>query len=423
MNGGSRITVTGTFCSLNKGDAAMRMALTSELRKAIPNCHITVMTPFPEIDRAAYSSDQVLRCSRRRPIRAAAMILRALAWRAARRLLGRDMPAILNEELRVYRQSDLVVDLSGDGLTEEYGVKCLFSHLVPIILGKLLGKPVFVCAQTIGPLHRTGSVCRWLLKKVDGISARERLTFDYLSKIGLNGVSLALTADIGFLLEPIPDEQAKEILIRERVPLDRPLVGFAISRLPGHVRGTRQSQEPSKIEMEMAEVLDAVAAMGLQPVIVSHTTGPGERRDDRRAAVRVANLARRPLRIAVLLGDYSAEETKGVIKQMELFVGMRMHSCIAALSSGVPTISIAQGPKAYGVMNLCQQGRWVIDIRQVTAERVTAMIREAWEARAATRESLCAQMPAIRALAQENVAIIKRLLKCEDKLRQAVPQV
>jgi len=403
--------VTGTFCSLNKGDAAMRVALTNALRKAIPNCHITVMTPFPELDRGAYNCDQVRQCSRRRPLRASAMILRALCWRGARRVFGRDRAGILSDELKVYRESDIVVDLSGDGLTEEYGVKCLLSHLVPIILGKLLGKPVFVCAQTIGPLGKTRSICRWLLRKVDGVSAREKLTFDYLSRIGMNGASVSLTADVGFLLDPVPDERARQILASEEVPFDKPLAGFAVSRLPGHVRGEAGSGGPSRLETHVAKVLDAAVGMGLRPVLVSHTTGPGEWRDDRRTASRVAKLARSSTEIRVLLGDYSAQETKGIIGQMDLFVGMRMHSCIAALSSRVPTISIAQGPKAYGIMSLCGQDRWAIGVEEMTAERLIGLMQEAWQCRDAIRESLRLQIPMARSLAQENIAIIQRLLQ------------
>ena len=414
---GSRIIIGGTFCSLNKGDAAMRIAMVDELRRAIPDCRVTVMTPFPELDRSAYSADQVLECSRRRPFRATAMVLRALIWRAARFITERDCAFVLDNELKAYREADLVIDLSGDGLTEEYGAKCILSHMVPIVIGKLLKKHVFVCAQTIGPFYKTRYVSRWALSKADIISAREQTTMDYLNTIGLVAPKLVLTADMAFLMRPAPLERARGILEAEGVRTDRPLVGLSVSKLPGHVLDKAEYQKPQELEATIASVLDQVVEMGLRPVFISHVSGPGLNRDDRTTAKRVAGLARHCDEVEVLSGEYTPEETKALIGQTELFVGMRMHSNIAALSMGVPTISIAYGPKAHGIMGQAGQDRWVVGIRDVNPESLGRLIRDAWDQREAVRESLRLSMPNVNALAEENVNIAKTMLNG----RAAVP--
>jgi colanic acid/amylovoran biosynthesis protein len=409
-----RIVITGTFCALNKGDAAMRIALTDALREAIPGCHITLTTPFPEIDSPTYTGDRIIRCSRRRPLKLAGLLVRAACWRVLYGVFRFDFRPILNEELRAYRDSGVVVDLSGDGLTEEYGVKCVYSHLAPILMGKLLARPVFVCAQTIGPLRKTTGLCRWLLKRVDRLTAREKLTLDHLSKLGISGPRVSLAADMAFLMRPAPRERVSGILAREGVPLDKPLVGFSVSRLPGHLFDVSAGRTPGNVEMEMAGVLDRVVEMGLQPVMISHVTGPGERRDDRLEAVRIASLARSSSSIATILGDYSPEEIKGVISRMEVFVGVRMHSCIAGLSTGIPTISIAYGPKAFGIMGLAGQESRTLDIREVTTDRLFSLIEDTWRNREAVRESLRTEMPRVLAMAGQNVAIIEELLALQS---------
>ena len=413
-NRGKRIVITGTFCALNKGDAAMRIALTDALRRSIPGCHITITTPFPDIDSPTYTGDRIVRCSRRRPLRLGWLLVRAACWRALYGLFRWDASWALNEELRVYRDSDLVVDLSGDGLTEEYGVKCIISHLAPIVLGKLLARPVFVCAQTIGPLHKTAGLCRWLLKRVERVTARERLTLDYLATLGIDGPGVSIAADMAFLMRPASRDRVAEILAKEGVPLDKPLIGFSVSRLPGHLFDVSAGRTPGNVEMEIAGALDRVVAMGLQPVLISHVTGPGERRDDRLEAVRIASLAKSSSRVATILGDYSPEEIKGVISRMDVFVGVRMHSCIAGLSTGVPTISIAYGPKAFGIMGLAGQESRTLDIRQVTADRLFGLIEDTWRGRQVVRESLSAEMPSVLGLADRNIGIIKELLGVES---------
>ncbi|MDO8587687.1 MAG: polysaccharide pyruvyl transferase family protein [Armatimonadota bacterium] len=408
---GRRIVITGTFCALNKGDAAMRIGLTDALLRAMPDSQITLMSPYPEIDSPTYAGGRIVRCSRRRPLKFALTLAKAALWRAYYRVFRKDPPWGLNEELRAYRDSDVVVDLSGDGLTEEYGPKCIYSHLAPIVLAKLLGKPVFVCAQTIGPLRKTLRLSRWLLRRVDRVSAREQRTLDYLAKLGINGSTVSLSADVAFLMAPAPADRARRILADEAVPFDKPLVGLSVSRLPGHALDSFGPNSQVDLEVELAETLDRMVEMGLRPVMISHVTGPGERRDDRLAALRIAAMAKSRSQIVTLLGDYAPEEIKAVISQMEMFVGVRMHSCIAALSTFVPTISIAYGPKAFGIMSQVGQADRALDIRELTADKLTRLVEETWRKRDLIRESLRARMPKVRVLAERNVEIIQELVK------------
>lgn len=411
-----RILLTGTFCSLNKGDAAMRIALTDALHKAIPGCHVGIMTPYPELDANAYRCDELIACSRRRPARALMMVIRAGVWNIFHKLrLNPDF--ILDAELRKYRESDVVVDLSGDGLTEEYGAKCLLAHLIPIILGELLCRPVFVCAQTIGPLKKTRLISKWALKKADVVTARERLTLNYLTDLGLTKRTLSLVADLAFLMEPTTPDGAREVLKREGVPMDKPLIGLSVSKLPGHLLGDKTGEKISKTEAEIAKTLDKIMEMGIHPVFISHATGPGDRRDDRRAAFRVAALTSTPENVTVLKEEYSPEKTKAIIGLMDMFVGVRMHSCIGALSMNVPTISIAYGPKAFGIMGLAGQRERTIDIREITAEKLFSLIQQTWESRSQVSESLRAEMIRVFALSEQNVEIIRGLLhdsSCAD---------
>lgn len=405
-----RVLVTGTFCSLNKGDAAMRIAMADELKRLLPNCHVVITTPYPEIDSSAYRCDAIMLCSRRRPTRVANMLLRSILWRCLHPVIGKHADCILDKELRAYRSSDIVIDLSGDGITEEYGPKCLVAHVVPVMLGELLKRPTFICAQTIGPLHKTRGLCAWLFKHADMVTAREKITFDYLSNMGINSKKLSLTADMAFLMAPASAERGREILEREGVPFDKPIIGFSISRLPGHILGSEEGADSTCLEREFARTLDQIAAMGIRPVFISHTTGPGERRDDRVAASRVAELTKPESGVFALKGDYSAEEIKAVIGQMDVFCGVRMHSCIGAMSMRVPTISIAYGPKAYGIMSLAGQEQWMIDIRKASSENLLPLVRRIWQQKTEVKRSLEENMVRVQSLARQNLDIVKQLL-------------
>jgi colanic acid/amylovoran biosynthesis protein len=92
--------------------------------------------------------------------------------------------------------------------------------------------------------------------------------------------------------------------------------------------------------------------------------------------------------------EYNAAETKWIISQMALFAGARTHSTIAALSSGVPTLSFAYSIKAQGInrdifghTNYCMEPT-DLDAKAV-ASRITSMLDES----AAIRRDLAGRTP------------------------------
>ena len=93
-----------------------------------------------------------------------------------------------------------------------------------------------------------------------------------------------------------------------------------------------------------------------------------------------------------------------------------MHSCIGALSSGVPAAGLAYSLKAQGVFETCGLGEHVADLRTLDEEETLATLWSSFERRAATRRSLAERLPGIRDLAREELE-----LSFEPGTRPAVP--
>ncbi len=96
-----------------------------------------------------------------------------------------------------------------------------------------------------------------------------------------------------------------------------------------------------------------------------------------------------------LLGEYSAKEYKGIISRCELFIGGRMHSVIAAMSSGVPPVLIQYSHKARGVMDLMGLPQLVWDYRSPENE-LLELIQLVWDQRSAIRTFLAERMVTVR---------------------------
>ena len=76
-----RFVLTGTYNSCNKGDAAMELAATQGIVSRYPDSEVTILSPFPELDRPFYAPIPVERCNRRRLIIATVDLIRAMVWR------------------------------------------------------------------------------------------------------------------------------------------------------------------------------------------------------------------------------------------------------------------------------------------------------------------------------------------------------
>ncbi|HER44414.1 MAG TPA: polysaccharide pyruvyl transferase family protein, partial [Candidatus Eisenbacteria bacterium] len=98
-------------------------------------------------------------------------------------------------------------------------------------------------------------------------------------------------------------------------------------------------------------------------------------------------------RITLVPPVLNGAETKWVIARMSVFAGARTHSTIAALSSGVPTISLAYSMKARGInRDIYGHLDWCIEPGEITpglvAETFDRMSRERERVAARLRDAI-----------------------------------
>jgi len=99
-------------------------------------------------------------------------------------------------------------------------------------------------------------------------------------------------------------------------------------------------------------------------------------------------------------------EIKYIIGTCELFIGSRMHACIAALSQGVPAVGIAYSPKFLGVLASIGAGELVADPRTLSADRILDQVDRVFLGRAEIRHRLEQSMPTVRAKTRDVLADI-----------------
>lgn len=392
----SRFTValTGTYNSCNKGDAAMQLAMSSQLAQRFGDDVRTIIySPFPEMDAPFYPDVPVKFDDRRR-------LIRSTLGLAAGQLK------------REFAAADLVIDLSGDMLTEDYGPHVAWSHFLPLLRAKQAGTPYMLAAQSIGPFKLTTPIARHVIGNAAAVTVRDAISRDYLGTLGLTEPLVRQTADMAFLLPSIAADEAERHIADTGLDPAKPTLAVSLSRLVAK-RYDKRHGDGAFVALIAKDLAALVREHGMQLLFVAHVTGPSESKDDRLIAREV--LAKMQVSgIALFDRDARPEELKGVIGRCHATIGCRMHANIASLSSKVPVLAMAYSHKTPGIMRACGLEDMVLDVDHFEPGEFGAMASRLVRERDALAQQLAHPVEQQVAAARENVDIVARLLGADQ---------
>ena len=234
-----------------------------------------------------------------------------------------------------------VLSVGGDNYSLDYGVPALFTDLDDIAIEKK--RPIIIWGASVGPFDKIpeyeGYMARHL-REVSGIFARESATIDYLRGIGVVE-NVYHVSDPAFVMDPEEPDG-----IEDEISIEEDSIGINISPLmANYVTGGDLERWTDVAASIVSEV---VARTGMQVYMIPHVTVPHSN-DYEFMQRTVARIRDGREKITLVHPGYNAAETKWIIGQMAVFAGARTHATIAALSSGVPTLSFAYSIKARGI--------------------------------------------------------------------------
>lgn len=406
-----RILLTGTYSVFNKGDVAMQISTAQAVKATWPDAVVKISSPFPELAKQLYGDDIVVESSRRNLVIGTLRTLAALLYARLSKIGIKAEWLIKGEELQAFKQADIVIDLSGDTLTEDYGPHVTYSHFLPLLMAQAMGKPVFACAQSIGPFKLTKWFSRWALNNCVAVTAREGVTYKYLRKLGVNKTDLRLVSDMAFLLKPSDKRHIDEILKKEKVDMSGKVLGVSLSDLVAKRYNASKPDSGDDFVSTMAGLLDKfVKRYDTKVVFVSHVTGPTATKNDRLIAASVKEAMSERQRAFVLSGDYRPEELKGIIARCDMMLGARMHANIGALSTGVPVVAIRYSHKTDGIMSAFKLGENVVDIDSLNPDKLFEVMSSTFENRKTIASNITAAANKVKEGSMANIDIIKETL-------------
>ena len=413
-----RVLLIGTYCSKNKGDAAMQQVFVAELQRCLPNTEVAIASPFPELDVPHYAPVTVIRSRRRN------LPLATLHWLLLEilHMIGhtpRHYP--LSEEVDAMIQADAIVDLSGDMLTEDYGPLVGYSHFLPLLQAQALGRPVIICAQSVGPFRKLASLAKRIFSRAKLVTVRETFSPKLLDKLNEPAITPLHTADLAFMLQPAPASRVNAILATEAIPPHtQPRLGISVSALLANKTNRHLGTNDKDKLAIFAQALDHVVdKLGVEVLLVPHVCGPRPSADDRQVGQRMAEQMRHPP--LSLNGEYRPEEIKGIIATCDAFVGCRMHANIAALDNGIPVLAIGYSHKTLGILNDLGLSEWVIPVNDLDPQQLSSTIMKLFAQTSTYRQQLKATLPEMKKRSRQNIDAVVQLLSKQTGLAKSEP--
>lgn len=346
-----------------------------------------------------------------------------LATMAAVARLGRSLGR-LHPYIQLLDRCDAILDVSGgDSFSDIYGSKRFLSVARPKLIANYRNIPLVLLPQTYGPFRnkRARRIAREAVLAARMAWARDPRSFKALKDLvdeDFDASRHREGVDMAFTLEAVDPGPKLSDQVRDWVEDSRnqPLVGMNVSGLIALDRHSnrRFGLRASYVDALVRFLHTLMQKHDVRLLLIPHVmTAPGAPESDAEACVRVAEKLAPEFhpRVSVTPTNINEREVKWVISRVQWFCGTRMHSTIAALSSGVPTAALAYSDKTLGVFESCGVGDQVIDPRKLGTHTVIDRLIDSFDSREQNRRILAATIPEVKSRAEEQFRCIVDILK------------
>lgn len=333
-------------------------------------------------------------------------------------MLGYRALHLMNSSIwKNYIESDIII-VGHDSLITAYG------YLPLVIFSKIIGKKVIICGGGVG---RYGGrlwrvLAKPILNRIDLITLREEISYKYLNNIGITTPPMVVTADPGFLMRPISSERSIKLLDDEKIPVSKnPLIGITVSWITTSRYCFPKIETPEEKHQEyirlMAKVVDyLVEELKANVVLLAHVFGPEVSQDDRITLEAIYRQSKNKDKIRLITKEYTAEQLKGIIGNLDLLIGERLHSIIAAITMNVPVIAVTYpSPRMLGIARMMHIEEWVFNVEELSLDAYLSRINEIWPLRNEIKQDFAITVPSIKKQALTNGEMIKNYIYKVDK--------
>jgi len=358
------ILISGYYGFENSGDDAILMAILDNLKSCKPDVKILVLSKKPEETKRIYGVDAADRFN-------------------------------FSEVIKAMKSSKLFLNGGGNLIQDESSTRSLMYYLTTIYLAKKLGLKVMLYSNGIGAVTKKMNrmITSMIINKADVITLREETSLKEIENLRVHNPKIIVTADPAFTLQPCTESETDSILAAEGIKKDKPLVGISL-------RKWKNAQSYAKQVASAADYM--IEKYDVQPVLI-----PMHYPHDMEICHAVASLMKH--QPDIIKNKYSVPQTLGIIKSMDMVIGMRLHALIYGVSLEVPVIGLIYDPKVEGFLQYAQQPS-AGHVENLNYDKFVETIDEVWNKREQIKEQLKASKQSFVDKALQNAEIAIELL-------------
>lgn len=350
----------------NKGAQAMTFIAVDEMKKRFPNHRVLVLSEMdlqrPVEERRIYTFDfmgwyplKFAKCQTN-------PILRALC-------LLRNRRELLEAE-NIYKNTELMIDISGYALGSNWSVGTCHHYLDHLEFAKAFDIPVYLMPQSFGPFNFQGKEGKKvdrriakLLPTAKVICAREQDGFEMLTEhYHLKNVICAndmVVNNRGVELAHIYKTVPKPVL--------PDIVPGSVAVIPNQMNYA--VADHAQVQGLYISAIKALLRNKLTVYLLSHADA------DKTICRQLKDVFSVEDRVILIDRELNCIEFNEVVKQFQFVVASRFHALIHAFKNSIPCIAIGWATKYHDLMGQFSQEQYMLDVRtQINVYNLDAAI-------------------------------------------------
>ena len=309
------------------------------------------------------------------------------------------------EFYRTARRADLVIDIgAGDSFTDIYGSRRIITLLLLKYLTLLARRPLILAPQTIGPFESPlfRLLARFVIRKSTIVCTRDALSTVCARELEISR-DIIESSDVALRLPYTPTARNRQT--------GKIKVGLNVSGLL--MSGGYTGKNMFRLRVDYSHLIRNVISgfinhkdkceVHLVPHVISWEGASVE--DDYTASLK---LAEEFSHLLVAPKFETPSEAKSYISGLDFFLGARMHSCIAAFSSGVPVVPMAYSRKFSGLFGSLGYN-YTVDCTTDDENEILRRIFDAYE----QRDSVAKEVQVALALGQKKLGEYEKALHAQ----------
>lgn len=410
-----KIVITNAYTWYNKGDAGILLATIDVLKKVYKNAEFSILSFAPDTDRIKYSTDKSIKevesnilnphpykhTKIGRILAIGKLFFKMLQMQIGLKLFRKNTIK-KNKSLELLENADIIVVCGGGFL----GGKKLDSlmHIYQIYVDTLFKKPVYVMGNSIEPISNkvVKKYTEGVLKRVDYIFAREKITEEYLKKI-LPFNKFCRIPDMAFSLE----DKEYEFDYMDKLKKENDIIIGITVRNWNFPNVKDKNKAKENYLKAVADSMDFIIEK-YNSVFVFVPQVIVEFGDDTETAKEIKKIMKNSNKFVIRNDDYSPYEIKAMASNCDYFIGTRMHSNIFATSMKIPTTAIAYEKKTNGIMETVNMSDYVVEIDTITKEELINTIEKMINNRKEIIKILNKRIPEIREeIEEKTIKVLK----------------